>query len=59
MLDYGVPSAQIETISEGNTFILHFAFCILHLPEGQINRNAKKDRPEGRSFGLAMNYTPE
>ena len=33
----GVPSALFNFISEGNKFILHFAFYILHLPEGQLN----------------------
>ena len=39
MHNCGVPSARFKTISEGNTFILHFAFYILHLPEGQVNDN--------------------
>jgi len=29
----------ILIISKGNTFILHFAFSILHLPKGQKNDN--------------------
>ena len=32
-------TARFQFISEGNTFILHFAFSILHLPEGQKNDN--------------------
>jgi hypothetical protein len=34
MLNYSVPSAQLKIISEGNTFIQHFAFCIQHSPKG-------------------------
>ena len=30
MLNYGVPPAQFE-------IILHLAFSILHLPDGQLN----------------------
>jgi len=37
MQNDGVPSARFSIISEGNTSILHFAFSILHLPEGQKN----------------------
>jgi len=37
MQNDGVPSARFEIISEENTCILHFAFSILHLPEGQKN----------------------
>ena len=39
MQNYGGPSARFLIISEGNTFILHFALCIQHLPEGQRNDN--------------------
>ncbi len=48
MHNCGVPSARFKIISEGNTFILHFAFYILHLPEGQIS--AHLSSPIGSLF---------
>jgi len=44
MQNDGVPSARFSVISEGNTRILHFAFSILHLPEGQKNDNLNKEK---------------
>ena len=37
MQNDGVPSARSMIISEGNTFILHTAFSILHSTEGHYD----------------------
>ena len=40
MQNYGVRVAHyFQIISEGNTTILHFAFCILHFGHRPINNN--------------------
>ena len=30
MQNYGIPSDNFKNIAAGDTFILHFEFCILH-----------------------------
>ena len=30
MQNYGIPPGTFSIIAEGDTFILHFEFCILH-----------------------------
>ena len=61
MQNYGVRVAHyFQIISEGNTTILHFAFCILHFGHRPINNNLSyRKGPDGGQGPVLCNLTAQ